>query len=472
MMVSVGLVGCVNLGQPPSMAVKIPEQFQKNQANQETIQAQKKLEATWWRAAHDPVLDNIILNIEQENPSLRQARARLQAARAARNLGQYLPNLSVGTDVQYNHRLQGNAALDPLAINSTKKNTGQANIKLDASWELPLYGQVGAALQRKRAGVVLARADEAHIRLSLTAEAVRLYAQMRLWQNTLKLRQQSEAAYQQIAAYKTIKFNAGLIDIATRIEAERRALSAQQDTRLAEAELTASQYQLSTVVGITEIPVMWNEPKPVPAIRLEAIGQTPADILRERPDIRRAEAAVAQQASALKLSQSELYPKFTLTGTLSHLSNVVGNPLPGTTVQISGVPAVSIPLLDWGQRAARVRQENARLAETIEAYREVVIQAMNEAAEFFAAYETAEQNLTVARQQKDLQEKEASLAALQFQEGRVSGIEQQQAEILKLEATIAELNATTNQVTYLASLAKALGVTAEPLPNDKGAQNE
>lgn len=463
------LASCAAFEERPSMDVKIPQSFQQENS---LTQVQQKITGDWWKSANDSVLSSLINDIETNNLSLEQARARLQAARSNAGVGAFLPNITADGDIQYNRLIKGATAVNPIATDSSKKTTGYYNAKLDASWELPIYGQAQDALDSKRAGIEFAKADMEHIRLSMISETIRLYSEMRRWQNTYAQRQKIEDAQKQILSYQNIKHGAGLIDDKEKFEAERTYLAVTQDKRLAMAELTASQYQLAFILGITEIPAAWNDVSAIPNFKVDGIGQTPADVLRLRPDIKRAEASVAQQAAEFEISKSEIYPKFTLSGTLSQAANVLGNPLPGKTVQLSGAPAISIPLFDWGQRISRAEQENAKLKETIAAYRQTVIGAMNEVNEFMTAHEAAYNNKNSALRQADLQSKTANLVAIEFQKGTKSGIEKEQAAIMAAEADIAAQAALTERASHLAALTKALGVLSHSPLSSSGEPHE
>lgn len=466
--IAVVLSGCANFGARPSSEVKIPDRFSVASIHR----GQNNIAGDWWKTANDNVLDSILSRIDRDNLSLEQARARLQSARASANIGAFLPNITAGSDVQYNRLVKGTATLNPIGAGSTEKNTGYYNAKVDASWEIPIYGQAQDTLDRKRAGIAFAEADLEYVRLSIRAEAIRLYADMRRWQNAYAKRQAIEAAQQQIVKYQNIKHGAGLIDDKEKFEAERAHLTSHQETRLALASLSASQFQLATIVGVTEIPSEWNDLTAVPNFKVDGIGLTPVDVLRSRPDVKRAEATIAQQAAEFELSKSEMYPKFTLTGTLSQLGNVLGNPLPSTTVQLAGVPAISIPLFDWGQRLANAQQENAKFNETIFRYRQNVIEAMNEVNEFLMAHDAAVNNQKSAMQMLDIQEKAAELIALEFEKGTKSGIEKEQAFIAAVEADIAAQTSMAERVTRLASLVKALGISDSILLDFRGETHE
>jgi outer membrane protein TolC len=465
---ALSLSGCTSFEARPSMDVKIPQSFQQTNP----LTQDQQITGDWWRSANDLVLSSIIKDIERKNLSLEQARARLQAARSNARVGAFLPNITAGGDIQYNRQIKGTGAPDSVSAGSTKKNTGYYNAKLDASWELPIYGQALDALDSKRAGIEFAKADIAHIRMSMIAETIRLYSEMRRWQNTYAQRQKIEDAQKQILSYQNISHGAGLIDDKEKFEVERTYLAATQDTRLAIAELTASQYQLASILGITEIPAVWNDVAAIPDFKVSGISQTPAYVLRLRPDIKRAEASVAQQAAEFEISKSEIYPKFTLTGTLSQLANILGNPLSGKTVQLAGIPAVSIPLFDWGQRISRAEQENAKLKETISTYRQTVIEAMNEVNEFMMAHDAAYNNKDTAIKQANLQTKSADLIGIEFQKGTKSGIEKEQAAVMAAEAEIAAQAALAERVSRLAALTKALGVLNNSTSLSSGESHE
>jgi outer membrane protein TolC len=119
--------------------------------------------------------------------------------------------------------------------------------------------------------------------------------------------------------------------------------------------------------------------------------------VRTRPEIRSAERLVARRAADVGVATAELYPRLTLSGTLTIAGNVLARPLPGQLVTVAGGPALTIPLLDWGQRRAVVEAREADLREALAGYQNAVLQGVEEVEVSLASIRN--QNARIARLQ-------------------------------------------------------------------------
>lgn len=176
-----------------------------------------------------------------------------------------------------------------------------------------------------------------------------------------------------------------------------------------------------------------------------------------RPDIRKAEAAVIAAAGELELSKSEMYPRLVLSGNLSLLGNLTGAPLDGRTVQVTGLPSLSLPLFDWGKRLSAARIKDERLSETASAYRETVVRAMNEVEEFWSAYRLARAEERATAENARIARQARHQAVRRFQHGISDGVAAETAAVESARAEIAQLRAQAESVVRLTALTKALG---------------
>src|SRR5262249_33532095 len=127
------------------------------------------------------------------------------------------------------------------------------------------------------------------------------------------------------------------------------------------AQRVASLGRMAALLGAMQVENDWlpaaaNEGH---ALNLPQIDSTPADQLRARADVQRAEAAVREAAPALGIAQAELYPHISLVGALTAAARLGGGAV-GVNSVLGGGPAISIPLFDWGMREAA---RDARAAE-------------------------------------------------------------------------------------------------------------
>jgi outer membrane protein TolC len=111
----------------------------------------------------------------------------------------------------------------------------------------------------------------------------------------------------------------------------------------------------------------------VPVVRLES---TPADLLRERPDVRHAEFVVLRAAAELGTAQAELYPHISLVGAITAATRVSGGVGLSSNSVLSAGPAISIPLFDWGMRRAARDARAEELSAAALAYRQTVFDAV------------------------------------------------------------------------------------------------
>lgn len=459
------LSGCADFKGTPSLEMKLPDKFQQ----QPIVQAPIKLQKDWWKHTNDKTLLAILLTLETQNLSLEQARFRLNAARAGTQKYDYLPTLTATAEVQHNKLLEGNEAVGETTNlqSGGKKTTGYYDAKLDASWEVPLYGQLGHVADIDSAQIAFAHADIDAIRASVISEAIRLYVEMRSRQQEALKRQAILTAAHTIAKYQRIKHQAGLIPDSELDASHQSLLTARNEMQQAESEAVARRQQLANLLGSAQPYEIWKSPMVIPSFDAPFFDDTPLDVLRNRPDIRLAEASVLAAAGEFELSKSDMYPKLTLSGNLSQLGNVTGNPLMGKTVQFSGIPSLTLPLFDWGKRLATARVKDENLSEKASIYRGTVIGAMNEVEEFWSSYRMAQVVEKSAKERAQIAHKASGHARLLFKQGINDGIAAENVTIDAESAAIAELQARTDTITKLAALTKALGGMSVPLLNDK-----
>ena len=457
--------GCADFKGMPSLEMALPESFQQKAV----VDTPAKLQKDWWKNTDDDTLKTIIAQLETQNLSLEQARFRLNAAREDTRASDFLPSLTATTDAQYNRLIKGETAVQNIGApqEGGKKTTGYYNARIDASWEVPIYGQFSDASNIKNANIAFAEADIEAVRASVISEAVRLYAEMRAKQQEIRNREVISASATKIAGYHAIKHKAGLITDTELGNSKQSQLSAENDLQIAQSELVAREQQLAKLLGKVAPDEAWRKVADIPVFVLPAFDDAPLDVLRNRPDIRKAEASVLAAAGDFELAKSEMYPKLTLSGNLSQLGNLTGKPLMGKTIQLGGVPSLSLPLFDWGKRLSNAKIRDEKLSETASAYRETVIGAMNEVEEFWSAYLAAQGSEVTSKENADIASKATDHAALLFKQGIADGIEAENAAIEAARSAITHLQSRADTIAKLTVLTKALGGTSTSAPTNE-----
>lgn len=138
------LSGCADFKGPPSLDMRLPEIFEQKPVSQPQEPALTKLQTDWWTHTDDKTLIATIRALEKLNLSLEQAQSRLRAARLDTREWDYLPSVTATTSGQFDRLIEGDTAVGGVNQQQSggKKTTGYYSAKLDASWEIPIYGQL------------------------------------------------------------------------------------------------------------------------------------------------------------------------------------------------------------------------------------------------------------------------------------------------------------------------------------------
>lgn len=403
----------------------------------------------WWLnpQAPDVTLVALIQRLNSANLSLSQAQARLRAARADGRSGAFAPNLNAQTGAVFTDYLTETQS-------NIQKNTETFNAKLDASWEVPLFGQLGASRKLTNAEKAFAEADLAAVHNSVIAEGVHLYTALRSNQQQAFFIHQSLSAQQVIVSLTAIKQDAGLIDE----DDLRRARQTEANLRQTQADLTnqitQSLWQLTALAALTAPLPEWQNAASVPQLNVLNPSTTPLETLRQRPDVRQAEAQVQQAAARLNLSIADRFPSLTLSGNLSQISSLSGG---GPAFTVSGLPTLNLPLLDWGQRRANVTKNRAQLDEVLDNYKATMFSALADVETQLSTLRTNQTRLTQAQQRLTDTQRLLGNAQLRRQQGLISDVEVAGAEQDAATAHTELAQAQADLTTTIAALAKALG---------------
>ncbi|MFA6094319.1 MAG: TolC family protein [Candidatus Paceibacterota bacterium] len=445
------LTGCTEFMVKPTLDVALPKSWHTEMPRGDQP---VPLSHTWWRQIDDPVLVAVLEKIERDNLSIEQARFRLQAARSDAGNTQYLPNINLSASLQLDRNANGAGT----QVNSSNsKTTGTYSAGSDVAWEIPLYGQYGTSQAIVAANTSYASADIQAVRAAVIAEAVQRYSQLRANQKKRTLLNSIAIAQSRISALSETKAKAGLIAYTGVARAAQDEQSVARELAAAEISLAESRQQLARLCGLTEAPPEWEAPAEVPLFPHFVFNDTPVDVIRNRPDIRKAEADVIVAAGKLDLAKADRYPKLSLTGSVSQVGNVVAAPFSGGTVQLSGMPVLTLPLFDWGSRLAKAKAQDARLAEKASLYREAVIVAINEVEQALAAERAAAKQVSSATlSEKDAARIGANITLLHSR-GLVDDLEWQSSLVAHARSTIGHQDAKANHASRIATLTKALG---------------
>jgi NodT family efflux transporter outer membrane factor (OMF) lipoprotein len=407
---------------------------------------------SWWHAFNDPALDALIERARTQNLTIAQAQLRLRGARALqhRSATQYEPQVSFHTF----------AEPDP------NGSTSYFEIGFDALWEFGFFGRGQADARRASADTQTAATDIVAAQVSIVAEVARNYMDLRAAQARAAIldgivEQRREKVR---LAGKLVELHLGTTVDADRAEAE----SAQAIAEAGEpaAAMVLAQQALAVLLAENAPDATLAAAAPQPRLPRLAVGETPADLLRTRPEIRKAELNVLHAAGELGLARADLYPKLALGGSLTSSTRMVGDvDRPNRAIPAFG-PVIQWPLWDWGARHDVVDARDAALQAAVLAYRQSVFEGVAEAESALAQLE---------RQQKRASASDKNVQALEHAQqtagklrgfGLADGADATAAALAAAQARLERSLAAHDLNLAFIALYKSFGGTLPPLQPD------
>ncbi len=473
------LPGCV---QPPEMpTVQLPIRWENAPSTRDGPDSSR---IGFWRALGDEQLEQLVVRALDGNPGVAQAGHRIAAARALQGAAgsRLLPEVGVVGNARARRSLEGRRS-DTGGLSApgpgiggleTPRTTGTYEAGFDASWEIPLFGRREATLAGAAADLAAAEAEAGAARTSLAAEVGRTYAALRAAQAREDLLLATARSQDRLATVVRIRRTAG---IASDADVERVA-AAPDRTRAQAAEATeAAQralHRLATLVGeartdadlVGAARAAERQPRvPDGVVARTASGGVPADLLRARPEIRRAEAAVLRAGADAGLARAELWPRLTLGGSLT----VSGTPLGASLFSPAGPqvaaglgPSLTMPLFDWGQRRAVVDARDASFRAAVEGYRQSVLEGLEEVEVALVASTRAREREVLLERSTARAAEALRLADIVYRQGLSSLVERLEAEAAWLGARLELVTAREEAFAAAIALHKALGGSREP----------
>ena len=347
--------GCLS-APPIHLDPPIPDHWRNGDAEASATPTPR---VAWWKVFNDSRLDAVVQKALRENLEVGAAVERLRAARLLDRhaIDPYLPNLHARTD----------DAVDPDASASFFV------AGFDSMWEFGLFGKRDSAKRVARAQLDAASVGVDGARVSLIAEVVRNWIELRSAQHKETILSRIRDAEADRLRLLRIRQTNALSSFAEISEVETELADA--DARLTEPRQTinASMERLATLVGSNAPDPTWLDPGEQPdlgAIRLESV---PADLLRSRPEIAKAEADALRAAGELGLSRAQMYPSIGLRAGIQWSTKITSNrPSPSQAVLAIG-PVIDIPLFDWGDRVANAHAQAFELKAALLEYRQSVL---------------------------------------------------------------------------------------------------
>jgi outer membrane protein, multidrug efflux system len=408
----------------------------------------------WWRAFGDPALDRLVERSLRGNRDLRQAVARVAEARALYRIAASaeLPQVDAEGDVTRARRSENGAF--PGAGDATAYTLG-----LSAGWEVDVFGRVRRSVESATASVEASEEDRRAVEVALAAEVASAHVNVRTLQSRLKV------------AYANLDSQTETLEL-TRVRLEGGVASgldvAQAESVLASTRTTVPSLERALLQELNRVSVLLGEPPgsvlvdladggTIPAPPAALTVGFPADVIRQRPDIRRAERELAAQTARIGIATADLFPRLTLLGSFGFDATHVADLFTGASRAYSVGPAIRWNIFDAGRIRGLIHAEEARTDQALAAYEQSVLRGLEEVENALIAYARFREERQAVDDALRAASRSLSLATDLYKDGLVDfqNVLDAQREVFEFQDQLARTDGLAVQ--SLVALYRALG---------------
>jgi NodT family efflux transporter outer membrane factor (OMF) lipoprotein len=332
--------------------------------------------AAWWEVFRDPVLTDLVQRAADGNLDVSRARARVREARARRGLQE--------TDLY--------PTADGSAAASRSRSGGWESrlysVGFDAGWEIDIFGGVRRGIEAAEGDLAAAEAGLADVMVTLAAEMGRNYMEARTLQRRLEVARANMQVQAETYELTRSRYAAGLGDALAVQQALANLEATRSQIPLLEEGLAASFNRLAVLTGEPPgtLDELLAEARPLPVVPPAVTVDIPAETLRRRPDVRRAERQLAAQTARIGMAEADLYPRLHLAGSLG-LSAANTNDLADWASRSWSLgPSLSWRIFDAGAVRRNIEIQTAVQAQSLADYEATVLGALEEVENTLSAY--------------------------------------------------------------------------------------
>ncbi|MES2468569.1 MAG: efflux transporter outer membrane subunit [Verrucomicrobiota bacterium] len=313
----------------------------------------------WWKKFNEPRLNSLITRAIDANQDLKIAASRVAEAKAARTIARadFFPQVSAGGGAV---RSQTSEAASSFGQGGQTNNF--FNLNLDASWEPDIFGGTRRNVEASTADLQAAAENMRDVRVGLVAEVAATYLELRGHQARKSVAERNLKSQKDTLELTKSRQAAGVANDLDVARAEAQAETTAAAIPLFEAALRRSIYRLGVLLGgtpgsmVEELIAAKAQPVAPPTV---PVG-LPSDLVRRRPDVRRAERELAAATARIGVAVADLYPRFSLTARVGTSALEAEELFKGKGGLWSLGPSLDWPVFTAGKIRGNIAVQNAR----------------------------------------------------------------------------------------------------------------
>jgi NodT family efflux transporter outer membrane factor (OMF) lipoprotein len=401
----------------------------------------------WWTQFNDPNLTSLIERAMKSNLDLRQAEERIRQARAQSGVvsSGFWPTADMTGS--YTRSRSGGPPI---------RNLYQTG--LDAAWELDIFGGTRRNIEAAQADIQASIEDRRDVLITLASEVAINYVQLRGFQQEIIIAQNNLKAQQQSAYVVRKRYEGGFVSALDVANADAQVATTLSQIPVLETSAQQTIYNISVLLG-REPASLLDELSPsssIPSTPPEVPTGLPSEMLRRRPDIRRAEVQIHAATARIGVATADLFPKFNLAGSLSVSADRMKS-LRWDSRSWSFGPSVDWQIFNAGRVSSNIEVQKALQQQAVLTYQKTVLTAIQDVENALVAYAKEQEHHKALIEAVNANRKATELSTKLYVEGQTDFLSVLVAQRSLYSSEDALVQSTRNLSTDLIALYKALG---------------
>jgi NodT family efflux transporter outer membrane factor (OMF) lipoprotein len=409
---------------------------------------------SWWTLYDNQELDELQTKLIAGNPTLAAALADYAQAKALTDQARagLFPTLGLNASTQRARESVHAPLISPTTPRYYDDNTFAGSV----SYELDLWGQIRNEVAEAKANAAASAADLENARLSLIAQLVDDYIQLRSLDRATEILDETVSTYTRALKLTEQRHDAGIAPGLDVSQAQTQLDAARSQAAQTLAQRALMEHAIAALLGVSAS-TFSIKPQIVDVALPQIPSGVPATLLQRRPDIAAAQRRMMAANANIGVARAAYFPTITLGATGGFQSTAYSNWLSAPSSFWAIGPNALLSVFDGGLRRAQVAQARAEFDVSAANYRSVVVSAFQQVEDSLATLNHYHDAGAEEKAAVDAAQRTLDFAMALYKQGATDYLTVVTSQTALLQTQLQALNLDTLQLSASVDLIRALG---------------